>query len=186
MFFVRTASERDLEKVRALLVETWHATYDTFYGVEKVNELTGPLAFAAGAQGPARAQGRGIPRRRRWSQHRRHGLCVHVRCVEEDRGAPPALRPAETAGARDRPRHFRRTRNLLPGCRAHAGRGRAAEPSCPRILSGLTAFPKSVKPAIAATTSRGFWHSSSKNRWSDAVVPLRLAAVAFLRGRSRG
>ncbi|OCP36492.1 GNAT family N-acetyltransferase [Ensifer sp. LC163] len=41
MFFVRTASERDLEKVRALLVETWHATYDTFYGVEKVNELTG-------------------------------------------------------------------------------------------------------------------------------------------------
>ncbi|MBP1874649.1 ribosomal protein S18 acetylase RimI-like enzyme [Ensifer adhaerens] len=41
MFFVRTASERDLEKVRALLVETWHATYDTYYGVEKVNELTG-------------------------------------------------------------------------------------------------------------------------------------------------
>ncbi|WP_457586292.1 N-acetyltransferase family protein [Ensifer canadensis] len=41
MYFVRTASERDLEKVRALLVETWHATYDTFYGVEKVNELTG-------------------------------------------------------------------------------------------------------------------------------------------------
>ncbi|MDE4601022.1 GNAT family N-acetyltransferase [Sinorhizobium meliloti] len=40
MFFVRTASERDLEKVRALLAETWHATYDTFYGAEKVNELT--------------------------------------------------------------------------------------------------------------------------------------------------
>ena len=40
MFFVRTASERDLDKVRALLIETWHATYDTFYGVEKVNELT--------------------------------------------------------------------------------------------------------------------------------------------------
>ena len=40
MFFVRTASERDLGKVRALLVETWHATYDSFYGVEKVNELT--------------------------------------------------------------------------------------------------------------------------------------------------
>ncbi|HXV31949.1 MAG TPA: GNAT family N-acetyltransferase [Sinorhizobium sp.] len=40
MFFVRTASERDLEKVRALLVETWHATYDTFYGADKVNELT--------------------------------------------------------------------------------------------------------------------------------------------------
>ncbi|MDW9642124.1 GNAT family N-acetyltransferase [Sinorhizobium meliloti] len=40
MFFVRTASARDLEKVRALLAETWHATYDTFYGAEKVNELT--------------------------------------------------------------------------------------------------------------------------------------------------
>ena len=40
MFFVRTASERDLERVRALLVETWHATYDSFYGVDKVNELT--------------------------------------------------------------------------------------------------------------------------------------------------
>jgi ribosomal protein S18 acetylase RimI-like enzyme len=39
MFFVRTASERDLEKVRALLAETWHATYDTFYGAEKVEEL---------------------------------------------------------------------------------------------------------------------------------------------------
>lgn len=40
MFFVRTASERDLEKVRALLAETWHATYDTYYGAEKVKELT--------------------------------------------------------------------------------------------------------------------------------------------------
>lgn len=36
VFFVRTAGERDLDKVRALLAETWHATYDTFYGVEKV------------------------------------------------------------------------------------------------------------------------------------------------------
>ncbi|APG90741.1 GNAT family N-acetyltransferase [Sinorhizobium americanum] len=40
MFFVRTASERDLEKVRALLVETWHVTYDSLYGVDKVEELT--------------------------------------------------------------------------------------------------------------------------------------------------
>ena len=39
MYFVRTASERDLEKVRALLGETWHATYDRFYGSDKVNEL---------------------------------------------------------------------------------------------------------------------------------------------------
>ena len=41
MYFVRTASERDLEKVRTLLVETWHATYDCLYGVDKVNEFTG-------------------------------------------------------------------------------------------------------------------------------------------------
>jgi ribosomal protein S18 acetylase RimI-like enzyme len=40
MFFVRTAGERDLETVRALLVETWHATYDAIYGPEKVTEIT--------------------------------------------------------------------------------------------------------------------------------------------------
>ncbi|WP_275790726.1 GNAT family N-acetyltransferase [Pararhizobium gei] len=40
MFFVRTASERDLAKVSALLGETWHATYDVLYGVDKVTELT--------------------------------------------------------------------------------------------------------------------------------------------------
>ncbi|MBB5538278.1 GNAT family N-acetyltransferase [Rhizobium giardinii] len=40
MFFVRTASERDLAKVSALLGETWHATYDALYGAEKVAELT--------------------------------------------------------------------------------------------------------------------------------------------------
>ncbi|MDX3929017.1 MAG: GNAT family N-acetyltransferase [Shinella sp.] len=40
MFFVRTASERDLAKVGALLAETWHATYDALYGAEKVGELT--------------------------------------------------------------------------------------------------------------------------------------------------
>lgn len=39
--FVRTASERDLEAVKALLAETWHATYDAIYGVERVNEITG-------------------------------------------------------------------------------------------------------------------------------------------------
>ncbi|WP_269930058.1 GNAT family N-acetyltransferase [Aminobacter sp. HY435] len=38
--FVRTASERDLETIKALLAETWHATYDTIYGVERVNETT--------------------------------------------------------------------------------------------------------------------------------------------------
>lgn len=38
--FIRTASERDLEAVRALLVETWHNTYDGIYGVERVTEIT--------------------------------------------------------------------------------------------------------------------------------------------------
>jgi ribosomal protein S18 acetylase RimI-like enzyme len=38
--FVRTAQERDIEAVRALLVETWHATYDAIYGAEKVTEIT--------------------------------------------------------------------------------------------------------------------------------------------------
>jgi ribosomal protein S18 acetylase RimI-like enzyme len=40
MFFVRTASERDLDKVRTLLVETWHATYNSIYGAAKVQEIT--------------------------------------------------------------------------------------------------------------------------------------------------
>jgi ribosomal protein S18 acetylase RimI-like enzyme len=40
MFFVRTAGERDLDAVRALLVETWHVTYDPIYGAEKVTQLT--------------------------------------------------------------------------------------------------------------------------------------------------
>lgn len=38
--FVRTAGERDLQAVRALLVETWHATYDGIYGAEKVTAIT--------------------------------------------------------------------------------------------------------------------------------------------------
>ncbi|MGX5803528.1 N-acetyltransferase family protein [Bradyrhizobium sp. Arg314] len=38
--FVRTVSERDLGAVRALLVETWHATYDAIYGVERVTAIT--------------------------------------------------------------------------------------------------------------------------------------------------
>ena len=38
--FVRTAGERDLEAVRALLVETWHATYDAIYGAAKVTAMT--------------------------------------------------------------------------------------------------------------------------------------------------
>ena len=38
--FVRSASERDLAQVRALLVETWHATYDTIYGAARVTAIT--------------------------------------------------------------------------------------------------------------------------------------------------
>lgn len=38
--FVRTVSDRDIETVRDLLVATWHDTYDTIYGVERVNEIT--------------------------------------------------------------------------------------------------------------------------------------------------
>lgn len=38
--FVRTASSRDLEAVRALLVETWHDTYDSIYGPERVTAIT--------------------------------------------------------------------------------------------------------------------------------------------------
>ncbi len=39
VFFVRTAGEQDVQAIRELLVETWHATYDGFYGEAKVNEL---------------------------------------------------------------------------------------------------------------------------------------------------
>jgi ribosomal protein S18 acetylase RimI-like enzyme len=39
MYFVRTAGERDLDKVRALLGETWHTTYDRLYGADKVDEI---------------------------------------------------------------------------------------------------------------------------------------------------
>lgn len=38
--FVRTASERDIPAIRALLVATWHDTYDELYGVEKVTQIT--------------------------------------------------------------------------------------------------------------------------------------------------
>jgi N-acetylglutamate synthase-like GNAT family acetyltransferase len=39
VYFVRTAGEEDVEKIRALLAETFHATYGPFYGAEKVNQL---------------------------------------------------------------------------------------------------------------------------------------------------
>jgi ribosomal protein S18 acetylase RimI-like enzyme len=39
LFFVRTAGPQDVEALRTLLSETFHATYDPFYGEAKVREL---------------------------------------------------------------------------------------------------------------------------------------------------
>lgn len=39
MYFVRTASERDVGQVKTLLDETFHATYDPFYGADKVRQM---------------------------------------------------------------------------------------------------------------------------------------------------
>jgi len=38
--FIRTAANRDIPSIRALLGEAWHATYDDIYGVEKVTAIT--------------------------------------------------------------------------------------------------------------------------------------------------
>ncbi|MGH6862367.1 MAG: GNAT family N-acetyltransferase [Phyllobacterium sp.] len=38
--WVRSATKEDLQAVRDLLVETWHATYDDVYGAEKVKAIT--------------------------------------------------------------------------------------------------------------------------------------------------
>ena len=38
--FVRSAGEGDLAAVRALLVETWHATYDAISGAERIAAIT--------------------------------------------------------------------------------------------------------------------------------------------------
>ncbi|MBX9459442.1 MAG: GNAT family N-acetyltransferase [Rhizobium sp.] len=40
MFFVRSASGADLPGVAALLERSWHDTYDSIYGAEKVAEIT--------------------------------------------------------------------------------------------------------------------------------------------------
>ena len=40
MFFVRTAMEKDLPKVRDILIETWHMTYDEIYGEETVAQIS--------------------------------------------------------------------------------------------------------------------------------------------------
>lgn len=42
--FIRTASKRDLPAIRDLLVETWHATFDSLLGVEVVSRCAGDWA----------------------------------------------------------------------------------------------------------------------------------------------
>jgi ribosomal protein S18 acetylase RimI-like enzyme len=37
---IRPATTADLPAIRALLVETWHATYDNLYGARRVTEIT--------------------------------------------------------------------------------------------------------------------------------------------------
>ncbi len=39
MFFVRTAGEEDVEKIRVLLGETFHDAYDPFYGSDQVAKM---------------------------------------------------------------------------------------------------------------------------------------------------
>ncbi|MCY0146548.1 GNAT family N-acetyltransferase [Hoeflea sp. G2-23] len=39
MFFVRSASPRDVTAIREVLAETWRATYALFYGAAKVEEI---------------------------------------------------------------------------------------------------------------------------------------------------
>jgi N-acetylglutamate synthase-like GNAT family acetyltransferase len=39
VYFVRTAGEADLNPIRALLVETFHASYDPFYGADQVQRM---------------------------------------------------------------------------------------------------------------------------------------------------
>ncbi len=40
VYFVRSATARDMAAVSQLLAETWHATYDGIYGAERVSEIT--------------------------------------------------------------------------------------------------------------------------------------------------
>jgi len=39
MFFVRSASARDIDAIRTVLADTWRATYAPFYGAAKVEEI---------------------------------------------------------------------------------------------------------------------------------------------------
>lgn len=37
--WIRTASERDLQEIRTLLINAWHDTYDSIYSADKVSEI---------------------------------------------------------------------------------------------------------------------------------------------------
>ncbi len=39
VYFIRTAGERDLDQIRALLVETFHSSYDPLYGAVQVQRM---------------------------------------------------------------------------------------------------------------------------------------------------
>jgi GNAT superfamily N-acetyltransferase len=52
VYFVRTAGVEDVEKIRDLLVETFHDTYDPFYGVDQVKRMV------SGWHSPAAIKGR--------------------------------------------------------------------------------------------------------------------------------
>lgn len=39
MFFIRSASTRDIDTIREVLAETWRATYAQFYGAARVEEI---------------------------------------------------------------------------------------------------------------------------------------------------
>ncbi|MBL1407099.1 MAG: GNAT family N-acetyltransferase [Rhizobiales bacterium] len=41
--FIRTVSKQDLETVQVLLKDTWHHTYDSIHGKQKVNEMTAQM-----------------------------------------------------------------------------------------------------------------------------------------------
>lgn len=45
--FIRTASKRDLPAIRQLLVDTWHATFDSILGADVVDQCAGEWASDA-------------------------------------------------------------------------------------------------------------------------------------------
>ena len=72
--FVRSAGERDLAAVRALLVETWHATYDAIYGAERVAAITDSWHSMGSLKARLTRPTLGIPGCRQRQGARRHGL----------------------------------------------------------------------------------------------------------------